>query len=155
MSRRLLLIWLVTINMAFTGNYQAVDSTIDATDLPPLQDVSPASMNAWRDSYTNPAVMNDVDAPPAVLSTLTNALNPPSGTSGLTPPTTAQATQAAGGSTNAPGTTDVGNATGTPGSWQDYFARGVIIVLGFIFVAVGLSLFREPLAMQVVDKVKP
>lgn len=30
----------------------------------------------------------------------------------------------------------------TPGGVADYFARGVIIILGFIFVAVGLNMFR-------------
>lgn len=28
----------------------------------------------------------------------------------------------------------------------EYFGRGIVIILGFIFVAAGLSMFREPLA---------
>jgi hypothetical protein len=55
--------------------------------------------------------------------------------------TTSQSTAAP--STNAQPTAGASPAAGlTSGSVADYFLRGVIIVLGFIFVAIGLNMFR-------------
>lgn len=48
------------------------------------------------------------------------------------------AAQAALGTSNAPGAN-----TGKSSFWTDIFLRGVIIILGFIFVATGLSMFKE------------
>lgn len=47
-----------------------------------------------------------------------------------------------GGSTT-PGKNAV-QASAVPGSIANYFVRGVIIILGFIFVAIGLALFGKP-----------
>jgi len=38
---------------------------------------------------------------------------------------------------------------------SSWFVRGVVIILGFIFVAVGLSMFKVPAAQQVIQTVKP
>lgn len=55
----------------------------------------------------------------------------------------------------APSKTQVGGDTSSSGlvagSIADYFARGVIIILGFIFVAVGLHMFGLP--VPVVDRI--
>lgn len=41
---------------------------------------------------------------------------------------------------NAAGTTP---AASTTGSISDYFIRAIVVILGFIFVAIGLSMFRH------------
>lgn len=57
---------------------------------------------------------------------------------------------ASAGSTTVPQAIDAATAAGTAatGTWQvlfgAYFVRAIVIILGFIFVAVGLGLFRVP-----------
>lgn len=68
--------------------------------------------------------------------------NLPDGGTGSTPaatavPNTASATPVA--SAAAPGAY---SSAPEPGSWADYFARAIIVVLGFIFIAVGLNMLR-------------
>ena len=68
-------------------------------------------------------------------------------TSGFTPitsPTSSTATPSTPSITVTPSGTEAGS-TVAAGSWQDYFLRGVIIILGFIFVAVGLNMFKPGL----------
>ncbi len=59
----------------------------------------------------------------------------PSVTPGGTPNTAAQATGLAQGQTDTSGA--------TPGTVGDYFIRGAVVILGFIFVAVGLRMFAN------------
>lgn len=48
-----------------------------------------------------------------------------------------------GSTTNNAAATAPAAATGIAASVSDYFIRGVVIILGFIFVAIGLSMFRS------------
>lgn len=47
------------------------------------------------------------------------------------------------------------NDTGVADAIENYFVRGAVVILGFIFVAVGLAMFKVPGAVQVVNKMKP
>lgn len=46
-----------------------------------------------------------------------------------------------------------GNRSISSNSLSSYFFRGVIIILGFIFVAIGLSMFKTPVIVEQVKKV--
>lgn len=57
---------------------------------------------------------------------------------------TVAATGAAQGTSGTPSNAQP-SASGVPSGVADYFLRGVIVVLGFIFVAVGLRMFGVPI----------
>jgi hypothetical protein len=139
---------------------QFTGATIDATDITleagagGLGLGAPASQNVGYGvpSFFNSGVNYDplsgigagsYSAPPA-SNDATNLLGAgygnlnPATTPGGSANTTATAT---GLGQPTPGATDTGAATA--GSLQDYFIRAVVIILGFIFVAVGLVLFKN------------
>jgi len=95
--------------------------------------------------WTNAAIQNDVGGPGALINAGRGALNPATTPGGAANPV-ATATgvntptePSDGGSTN-PGQSAI-QSGGTPGTIQNYFIRATVIILGFIFVAVGLSMF--------------
>ncbi len=47
-----------------------------------------------------------------------------------------------------------GSSGGLLSGVANYFERGIIIILGFIFVAIGLSMFKSPAVIQAVSKIK-
>lgn len=128
--------------------YGIQSGTIDATDIQLNAGVGGLGLGVpvqWGEqAFTNPLAASA--NPFALLAAGYGALNPSTTPGGSANPTAAitgisQPDPSQGGSTN-PGQSVTGAAR-TPGSIADYFIRGVVIILGFIFVAVGLSMFRS------------
>ena len=120
--------------------------TIDATDIYLNAGVGGVGLGVPPNHSFNPfgSALESAGNPFALLNAGFGALNPavtPSGSANATGTATGTQTVATGGSAN-PGTTDTGSAS-VPGSLQNYFTRGVVIVLGFIFIAAGLWLFAR------------
>ncbi len=111
--------------------------TIDATDL--TFNAGPGGLglgSPW--DWTNPAIQSDIKAgyspQPFQIPALTSPA--PAGSNDNSPSASTGATT----NTN-PGATDVA-AAGVAGTAQNYFMRALVIVTGFIFLAVGLSMLR-------------
>lgn len=70
--------------------------------------------------------------------------------------TTGAGTIAINGTASAPSNAQAGVASsGAASTLKDYFLRAVIIILGFVFVAVGLNMFRPGTIPNPVRAVKP
>lgn len=67
---------------------------------------------------------------------------------GLSVPNTVAANPTAQASVTPPSSSTAGPAAG---SLADYFARGIIIILGFIFIAVGLDMLKPGIVPQAVN----
>lgn len=115
--------------------------SLNQVDLPPPLGTSNAEYNAYPATSNDPnySIGNSTLAgatlfplssgatgsAPAGTSTPNTAAANPVGTSAITPPATASSI--------------------SPGSLADYFARGIIVVLGFIFIAIGLNMLKPGL----------
>jgi hypothetical protein len=88
-------------------------------------------------SGTYPGPVTPPGSAPAISTGNTNAAfsGPPAGTTASAPVTTNMATP----------TTAAASVGPVPGSISDYFARGIIVILGMIFVAVGLNMLKPGL----------
>lgn len=125
-------------------------ATIDATDIMLNVGVGGVGLGApspfaFGNPLDSPIVQPGSD-PFKLLSAGFGNLNPATTPGGSVNPVatatgTDQPTPSQGGSTT-PGQS-APQASAVPGSIANYFVRGVIIVLGFIFVAVGLAMFRS------------
>lgn len=67
-------------------------------------------------------------------------------------PSSSSAPLSQGGTTN-PGQSDTASAN-VPGSIQNYFMRGIVVVVGFIFLAIGLHMLAPSMVPDVRDVVR-
>ena len=127
---------------------QSIADFVDATDLPPINvGVGGFGLGAPASSMAGYGVPNffyqGVNSEPGDLP----PIGPSAPAGGLLPNNLTQGTGATpaspdvGGTTN-PNKTNVQSAT-TQGTLQDWFFRILIVILGFICVAIGLSMFRH------------
>lgn len=125
---------------------------IDATDLGPVQFSGSyaASENALTQQPGYTAINNQpVNGGSGLVSLPGNTIVPAPGmgppssaitVGGPTQPATASTSQPATGTGATPASPTAAAVTSSVGN---YFIRGVIIILGFIFIAVGLSMFKN------------
>jgi len=97
--------------------------------------LDPAGYKAWSDSVPNP-LAGGKDA----LKTASDAIGKVASGAGI------QGADVASSSNASQSAGVIGGAGG--GQLAAYFIRGVVIILGFIFVAVGLTMFKPQAILQ-------
>lgn len=118
---------------------------------------------SWNDpsSYTVNSLQGDIashfptllQSNSSLMTTAKSLLGANMTNAGMNPGTATPGTSSAG-ATSQPGATVTSASTGSFASGLNaYFIRGTVMILGLIFVAVGLRMFNVPGVSPLVDKV--